>query len=269
MNYKTQQSNFVSSCFILCILFFFAAAVALAVYFSCPAEKTVAATEVSQAVETPVIEAPEEDIADFEFEISEAFQEYLADISYCNLSDKTDTGLTYYRQSASRAAVEWFYTHITGSKDIAQAILTEADNNDIPLSLAFALAYTESRYNTKAVHNNSNNTVDRGLFQLNSNTFPKLTEADFYDPFISAKYGMSHLKFCLNTAGNEVSALAMYNAGTNRVRSNKTPQTTLNYVGSILSYQKMLDSLFEQEVAAYYEAPLNSVYSVAYSNGKQ
>ena len=103
---------------------------------------------------------------------------------------------------------------------------------------------------------------------MNSNTFPALTEADFYDPFISAKYGMSHLKFCLNTAGNEVSALAMYNAGTNRVRSNNTPQTTLNYVGSILSYQKMLDSLFEQEVATYYEAPLNSGYSVAYSSGK-
>ena len=265
MNYKTQKSTFVSSCFILCILFFFAAAVALAVYFSCPAEKTVTATEVSQAMEEPVIEAPEEDIADFEFEISEAFQEYLADISYCNLSDKTDTGLTYYRQSASRAAVEWFYTHITGSKDVAQAILTEADKNDIPLSLAFALAYTESRYNTKAVHNNSNSTVDRGLFQLNSNTFPKLTEADFYDPFISSKYGMSHLKFCLNTAGNEVSGLAMYNAGTSRVRSNSTPQTTLNYVGNIMAYQKMLDNLFAQEVISYFDNDFVQGITVAYA----
>ena len=266
MNYKTSQSRFVSSCFILSILFLFTAAVALAVYFMCPAEKTVSVTEVSQAAEIPVIEAlAEEDPADFEFEISEAFQEYLADISYCNLSDKTDMGLAYYRQSASRAAVEWFYTHITGSKDIAQAILTEADKNDIPLSLAFSLAYTESRYNTKAVHNNANNTIDRGLFQLNSNSFPKLTEADFYDPFISSKYGMSHLKFCLNTAGNEVSGLAMYNAGTTRVRSNSTPQTTLNYVGNIMAYQKMLDNLFAQEVITYFDNDFVQGITVAYA----
>ena len=77
---------------------------------------------------------------------------------------------------------------------------------------------------------------------------------------------LKNLKFCLNTAGNEVSALAMYNAGTSRVRSNKTPQTTLNYVGSILAYQKMLDSLFEQEVASFYEVPLSTGLAVAYSS---
>jgi len=234
---------------------------ALSIYFLLPSHSK----EQKVIVEIPSeIEQESE-----EPEISAAFQEYLADISFDKLNDSRDSGLDLYRESTSRLAVEWFYSHITGSKDIAQAILSEADKNDIPLSLAFSLAYTESRYDIKAVHKNSNATTDRGLFQLNSNTFPELTEEDFYDPFVSAKYGMSHLKFCLNTAGNEVSALAMYNAGTNRVRSNKTPQTTLNYVGSILSYQKMLDSLFEQEVAAYYEAPLYSGYSVAYSDSEQ
>ena len=67
---------------------------------------------------------------------------------------------------------------------------------------------------------------------------------------------MSHLRFCLNTAGNDVSALAMYNAGTSRVRSNKTPQVTLNYVGKIISYREMLDDLFEQEVVEFYESQL-------------
>ena len=265
MTNRTQQTSFVSSCLILSILFLFTAAVALAVYFVCPVDKA-SKTPIVEVAQVEEDTAPEvEEAADFEFEISEAFQEYLADISYFNLSDKSDNGLTYYRQSASRATVEWFYTHITGSRDIAQAILTEADNNDIPLSLAFALAYTESRYNTKAVHKNTNSTYDRGLFQLNSNTFTKLTEADFFDPFISAKYGMSHLRFCLNTAGNEVSALAMYNAGTNRVRSNSTPQTTLNYVGNIMAYQKMLDNLFTQEVVSYFENDFVQGITVAYN----
>ena len=125
------------------------------------------------------------------------------------------------------------------------------------------MAYTESRYNPKATNSNVNASIDRGLFQLNSNSFPTLTEADFFDPYISAKYGMSHLKFCLNSAGNEVSALAMYNAGTGRVRSNKTPQSTLNYVGKIITYQKMLESLFADEVEAYYETRLLPSITVA------
>ena len=125
------------------------------------------------------------------------------------------------------------------------------------------MAHTESNYNEHATNRNANASIDRGLFQLNSNSFPALTEADFFDPYISARYGLSHLKFCLNTAGNEVSALAMYNAGTTRVRSNKTPQTTLNYVGKIMDYQKMLDKLFDEQVSAYFENQLDTGLAVA------
>ena len=100
MTNRTQQTSFVSSCLILSILFLFTAAVALAVYFVCPVDKASKApiVEVAQVEEDTALEV--EEAADFEFEISEAFQEYLADISYFNLSDKSDTGLTYYRQSA-------------------------------------------------------------------------------------------------------------------------------------------------------------------------
>ena len=62
-----------------------------------------------------------------------------------------------------------------------------------------------------------------------------------------------------------VSALAMYNAGTNRVRSNSTPQTTLNYVGNIMAYQKMLDNLFAQEVVSYFENDFVQGITVAYN----
>lgn len=184
----------------------------------------------------------------FEQDLSDSFGNMVADYE-----KQLDRGLELYRSLPTRTAVEWFYTNVTGDMDVALAILREADKNNIPLSLAFALAYTESRYKPRAVNKNTNASIDRGIFQLNNKSFPALVEADFYDPYISAKYGLSHLRFCLDTAGNEVSALAMYNAGTNRVRNNGTPQMTLNYISKIQTYRQGLDSLFASEVVAVYE----------------
>ena len=173
-------------------------------------------------------------------------------IEVVDFGKQLDVGLELYRALPTRTAVEWFYTNVTGDMDVALAILREADKNNIPLSLAFSLAYTESRYKPRALNKNTNASIDRGVFQLNNKSFPALVEADFYDPYVSAKYGLSHLRFCLDTAGNEVSALAMYNAGTNRVRNNGTPQTTLNYISKIQTYRQGLDNLFESEVVVAY-----------------
>ncbi|MCQ2576034.1 MAG: lytic transglycosylase domain-containing protein [Treponema sp.] len=263
MTARTEENRFASTCFVSVVLCLFASIAAFLIYFLIPSTKKIVETPVTLIAEEVVEQ--EEELEDF----VPSFQEYLAEVSYEKLNDNTDAGLVLYRQSVSRPSVEWFYTHITGNKEVAQAILSEADKNEIPLSLAFSLAYTESRYNVKAVNKNSNTTTDRGLFQLNNASFPELTEEDFFDPFISSKYGMAHLKFCLTSAGNPVSGLAMYNAGTNRVRSNKTPQTTLNYVGKILSYQNMLDDLFNQEVASYYETQLVPGITVAYVPNKR
>ena len=231
-------------------------ALALVIYFLLPNAPSSTLAEEGAKI-TQIIEEAEdsEDLV---------FPEFFTEVSLERLAEESDAGLALYRQPLSRSAVEWFYFQICGDRDVTQAILSEADKNDIPLSLAFSLAHTESNYNTNAVNKNSNTTVDRGLFQLNSNSFPALTEADFFDPFVSSRYGMSHLKFCLSSAGNEVSALAMYNAGTGRVRSNKTPQSTLNYVGKIMSYQKILDQLFSEQVVAYFEPQLTSGIAVAY-----
>ncbi len=168
-------------------------------------------------------------------------------------TQKTDLGLELYRSDLSRPSVVWFYNQITGNQDVTLAILTAADANDIPLSLAFALAYTESRYKVTAINSNTNKSIDRGLFQLNNRSFPSLSEEEFFNPYVSAKYGMGHLRFCLDTAGNEVSALAMYNAGTTKVRNNKTPQVTLNYVSNIMGYREGLDALFNTQVAIFYK----------------
>ena len=260
MRSKLEQNRLAGTWFLTAFLCIVLASAALLIYILLPN----AAEPVQPVTAEPltIIDLSEET----EEELSAAFQDYFTEVSLNRLTDDYDSGLALYRQPLSRSAVEWFYFQITGNREVTQAIITEAEKNDIPLSLAFSLAHTESNYNSNATNRNANTTIDRGLFQLNSNSFPALSEADFFDPFVSSKYGMAHLKFCLNTAGNEVSALAMYNAGTGRVRSNKTPQSTLNYVGKIMSYQKMLDQLFEEQVASYFETQIAPGIAVAYAH---
>jgi soluble lytic murein transglycosylase-like protein len=163
------------------------------------------------------------------------------------LSEKpedVDPGLYLYRNKLTRSMVENFYTQVTADREIAQAILAAADTNDISPPLAFSLAWVESSYRVRAVNRNSNS-MDRGLFQLNSRTFPKLKEEHFYDPKINAEYGLAHFRYCMETGQNEVVALAMYNAGVNRVRRG-TPYTTLHYVARILDNEQQLLESFDQ-----------------------
>ena len=221
----------------------------------------------SKDASVPVVKAATE----VENEVIADFNNLIEEAGFSAARIKTgDDGLSLYRQPNSRAAVEWFYLHVTGNRETAMAILEEAEKNDIPLSLAFALAYTESHYNVNAVNKNRNSSIDRGLFQLNNRSFPQLKEEDFFNPAVSAKYGMSHLRFCMNVAGNEVAALAMYNAGTNKVRADSTPQVTLNYVGKIMAYQDKLDRLFADEVLSYYETtrPVTGI-SVAFLGNRR
>ena len=163
------------------------------------------------------------------------------------LSEKpedVDPGLYLYRNKLTRPLVESFYTRVTANVEITDAILSGADSNDISLPLAFSLAWVESSFRVRALNYNSNS-IDRGLFQLNSRTFPNLKEEQFYNPRINAEYGLAHFRYCIEVGKNEVVALAMYNAGVNRVRRG-TPYSTLHYVGKILDKKRNLLESFEQ-----------------------
>ncbi|MBP5452196.1 MAG: transglycosylase SLT domain-containing protein [Treponema sp.] len=180
-----------------------------------------------------------------------------------DIRQQDDEALYLLRQPKTRASVEWFYIGVTGNREVSLAILEAAEENNIPLSLAFSLAYAESRYKPTAKNVNTNGSVDRGLFQLNSGTFPTLTEAQFYDPKVSAHKGLEHLRFCLDTAGNEIAAMAMYNAGTNKVHDNRTPKVTLDYISNIESYRNALDQSFDAEVLSLYVNPDNDETKLA------
>ena len=177
-----------------------------------------------------------------------------AGLDFASYEPVNDTVLSLYRNQDTRGYVEWFYTHVTGSREVALAILDAASEFNVSPSLAFALAYTESRFKTNANHTNVNGSIDRGLFQLNSYSFPNLSEEEFYDAATSAYYGMSHLNYCLEAAGSDslIAGLAMYNAGRNKVDKIGTSRATLDYISKILDYQKKLDSSFSTEIMAFY-----------------
>ncbi|MBR1722472.1 MAG: lytic transglycosylase, partial [Treponema sp.] len=99
-------------------------------------------------------EEPVNEVPDFALLNSMDFtEEYFAEAGFKteyadDYSPEDDEGLALYRQPQSRPAVEWFYTHVTSNREVALAILENADKNDIPLSLAFSLAFVESRFKT-------------------------------------------------------------------------------------------------------------------------
>jgi hypothetical protein len=162
--------------------------------------------------------------------------------------EKPDPIMEYYRNESSRSDVLAFFGALVQSEEIAGAILTNADAFDIPPALAFALCWGESQFNPLAVNRkNRNQTIDRGLFQLNNKSFPKLREAEFFNPRINAYYGMAHLCWCLKAGGSEVAGLAMYNAGTNRVKAGSTPRHTLDHISRILKFRNGIESLFQAE----------------------
>ncbi len=176
---------------------------------------------------------------------------------------RRDKVFSFLASPEAAPAVFDFYTAIIGSEKIATLIVEEALKTGVLPSLAVALAWEESRFVSTAVNRNRTS-VDRGLFQLNNRSFPKLEEADFFDIELNVKLGVEHLRWCLEHGGNDVAGLAMYNAGTGRVRKNTTPKSTLDYVHRILNFKTGIDVLFEEEMSrSWYLMPDGSVRSLA------
>lgn len=183
---------------------------------------------------------------------------------------RRDIILEFYRDSSFKEGVVEFFTSIADSRVLASVILTQAEIYNIPPALAFALCWEESRYSARAISKkNANGSVDRGLFQLNNLSFPQLRDADFFNPETNARYGMAHLRWCLDTAGSELAGLAMYNAGANRVTSNQTPKRTLDYVSRILEMRNRMEDAFRVEYFLKEGLPLSQDSMTADSSEKK
>jgi hypothetical protein len=189
--------------------------------------------------------------------------------------ERQDVILDAYRDEVYQEWVAAFFAGIlkssgffnkATSEETASAILTNASAFDISPSLAFALCWVESRFNPTAVNKkNRDGSIDRGLFQLNNCSFPKLKDADFFNPSINTYYGMAHLRWCLDTGGSIVAGLAMYNAGTIRVKAEGAPKRTLKYVSDILEFQRRIEDTFADHILPLFVTEEVAVESAGHS----
>ena len=164
------------------------------------------------------------------------------------LSDSQDTGFALYHDVSYRKLITKYYEGITGSEVIAETVLRHAYANEIPFSLAFSLMWAESRFDPEAYNRNAVS-IDRGLFQLNSESFPDLNRDQFYDIETNVGKGLSYLRYCLNLGENEIVALAIYNAGHGRVSGAGAPLMTLDHISNILDYRSELERDFERYIS--------------------
>lgn len=169
-------------------------------------------------------------------------------VSLDSRNEKDHIAAYYGNPSTTRNVVD-FFARLTGSQPVAEAILEQSVKHKVTSSLAFAIAYEESRFNPNALNDNGAS-VDRGLFQLNSLSFPSMKEKDAFDPHYNASEGMKFFRHILDLSGNVVSALAMYNAGRTRVSQKGAPVMTLDYISRILNYERNISSLFIASVVA-------------------
>jgi hypothetical protein len=167
-----------------------------------------------------------------------------------------DPILAAYRNGGEEQVLA-FFTALCGSGEFAAFILSNASKYDIEPALAFALCWEESRYYKYAVNRNKNGSVDRGLFQLNSQAFPELSVEDFFNPEINIRHAMAHLRWCLDKGGSELSGLAMYNVGRGRVNGGGAPKVTLDYISRIMGYRKGIVELFNTEIAEQPDFPVH------------
>ena len=162
-----------------------------------------------------------------------------------------------YRNPEYREWVIGFFAEICASREIAEAILDSSDDFNVAPALAFALSWEESRFNPLAVNRaNRDESIDRGLFQLNNRSFPHLETSVFFDIRDNTRYGISHLRYCLDSGGSEIAALAMYNAGAGRVRTTGTPKVTLDYINRILENRRKIENRFQTTLDKEEEARL-------------
>lgn len=195
----------------------------------------------------------------------------LPGVSPIEISEEEDLGLALYRDYMTKDLIIDFFTDISGDQDIAELILYYSHANDISPALTFSLCWAESSFRRDAVNENSKS-VDRGLFQLNSNSFPHLSQDDFFDPEINVKTGIEYLKYCIDAGENEITGLAFYNAGRNRVSNGGTPRMTLTYINKIFEYRSKIEkeleaSLFVSRSVLKSEYTSNSIRYVLTDEG--
>lgn len=173
----------------------------------------------------------------------------LFSINIVNSNTYDDPISKFYIDAKTKNQVIKFFSAITNSERVAKAILDNSVQHNVRPSLAFAVAYVESRYNPKARSKNTTGSLNSGLFQLNSSVFGVMNEKLIYDPYHNAKLGLSHLEEYLSLSDDEFSALAAYNAGITKVSEEGIPGMTFKYISEVSIMERKIMNLFVASMA--------------------
>jgi soluble lytic murein transglycosylase-like protein len=165
-----------------------------------------------------------------------------------------------FAQGLLEDATRQFYLNLVGGNyRIVQAVYEygEGLNKD----LIFAQMETESRFDPQAFNDNIDKetglvtSTDRGLFQLNSKSYPDLTIGEFFNIEINVRYGIAHIRGELEyNKGNTRRALWTYNAGRKGILDG-VPTRTVTYASDILARTKQIatarDSFIKEKLAEF------------------
>ncbi len=138
-----------------------------------------------------------------------------------------------------------YFRSIIGDDNITKLVIKYTKLYNVDIFLFVSIMKVESDFNPFAENINNNGSIDRGLCQLNNNTFNKLNGDDFFNPEKNIENGVSFFKWCLNTSNqNLIKALAFYNTGIGNVKNKKVGEITLDYINKILKEKEELDIKF-------------------------
>lgn len=120
----------------------------------------------------------------------------------------------------------------------ADMIAENAERNGVPVWIVARMIEWESGWNPRRKsQRNANGSYDYGLMQLNSRYLDEYSwkynegeEIDPYDPETNIRVGVRYLSHLRAHTASWYEALWAYNAGLSRVRAQKMPETTLNYL---------------------------------------
>lgn len=187
--------------------------------------------------ETPVFVASVQD------DVSEADPIDVDSPGYVN--DTIVSVETSFAQGLLEDATRQFYLNLVGGNyQIVQAVYDYGER--LNKDLIFAQMEAESGFDPQAFNNNIDRetglviSTDRGLFQLNSKSYPNLTIEEFFNIEINVRYGIAHLRSELEyNKGNVRHALWTYNAGRRGIL-NGVPARTIVYASNILDRTKQI-----------------------------
>ncbi len=185
-------------------------------------------------------------------EKKENTKEYITEIITTYINNSPDAITSLYNERAIRKAVKDFFISEIGSEKIVNTVLLYAEKEDLPIGLVFSLISVESRFDPYVVNINKNNTRDRGLFQLNSNTFRRFTNKDFFDIETNVNAGVKYLRYAFDLDPDPRIALAIYNAGPSRPLRGIIPDSTRIYISRILARHRALNKRFVKYIYQYF-----------------